>query len=86
MISMNLFPELLMIITILLFILDIANRGTGPIKLANMNFFPDIMVIITILLFILDIVTKGKYRTRPVALTTLSIGLIIGIIYVLAVS
>jgi len=43
-----------------------------------------LVTIFTIILFILDFATRGKYRTRPVALITLAVGLIVGIIYVLA--
>ena len=43
-----------------------------------------LMTIFTIILFILDFATKGKYRTRPVALIILAVGIILGIIYVLA--
>ena len=43
-----------------------------------------LVTIFTIILFILDFATRGKYRTKPVALITLAVGLILGIIYVLA--
>ena len=43
-----------------------------------------LVTIFTIILFILDFATRGKYRTRPVALITLAVGLILGIIYALA--
>ena len=49
-----------------------------------MDLFPASIVIIIIILFALDFETKGKYRTRPVALRILVIGIIIGIIYVVA--
>jgi hypothetical protein len=50
-----------------------------------MDLFPlSIIIIITIILFASDFQTKGKYRTRPVALIILAIGLILGIIYALA--
>ena len=49
----------------------------------NMNLIY-VLIIGTIILFILDFATKGKYRTRPVALITLAIGLILGLIYALA--
>jgi hypothetical protein len=45
---------------------------------------PLVVVIGTMIMFILDFATKGKYRTRPVALIILVIGLILGLIYVLA--
>lgn len=45
---------------------------------------PLVVVIGTMIIFILDFATKGKYRTRPVALIILAIGLILGLIYVLA--
>ena len=38
-------------------------------------------LIVTIIIFILDFATKGKYRTRPVALIALAIGLILLLIY-----
>ena len=48
-----------------------------------MDLFPAVIIIIIIILFIQDFKTNGKYRTRPIALITLVIGIIIGIIYVL---
>ena len=50
----------------------------------KMDLFPLSIIIVTIILFAMDFQTKGKYRTRPVALIILFIGLILGIIYVLA--
>ncbi len=43
-----------------------------------------LVTIFTIILFILDFATRGKYRTKPVALITLAVGLPLCIIYVLA--
>jgi len=43
-----------------------------------------LVIIFTIILFILNFATREKYRTRPVALITLGVGLILGIIYALA--
>ena len=54
------------------------------ISMTKMDMFPASIIIITIMLFALDFATKGKYRTRPVALIILVIGIILGIIYVLA--
>ena len=54
------------------------------ISMTKMDLFPASIIIITIMLFALDFATKGKYRTRPVALIILVIGIILGIIYVLA--
>ena len=47
---------------------------------------PLVVVIGTMIMFILDFATKGKYRTRPVKLIILAVGLILGIIYALAAS
>ena len=52
--------------------------------MTKMDLFPVSIIIVTIILFALDFATKGKYRTRPVALIILTIGILIGIIYVLA--
>jgi len=54
------------------------------ISMRKMDMFPVSIIIVTIILFALDFATKGKYRTRPVALIILTIGIILGIIYVLA--
>ena len=51
-----------------------------------MDMFPLSIIVVTIILFYLDFATKGKYRIRPVAVIILIIGIIIGIIYVLACS
>lgn len=48
------------------------------------DFVALLVTIFTIILFILDSASKGKYRNRPVALITLAVGIILGIIYVLA--
>ena len=58
---------------------DLINIGVLP-----QDFVGLLVTIVTIILFILDFATGGKYRTRPVALMTLAVGLILGIIYVLA--
>ena len=52
--------------------------------MAKIDLFPALIIILTIILFTLDFATKGKYRTKSVALIILVIGIIIGIIYVLA--
>ena len=51
------------------------------ISMRKMDLFPVSIIIITIILFYLDFATKGKYRTRPVALIILAVGIILGIIY-----
>ena len=52
----------------------------------KLDLFPLSIIVVTIILFYLDFATKGKYRTRPVALIIFVIGLILGLIYVLASS
>ena len=58
---------------------DLKWSGVLPQDVASL-----FVTIFTIILFILDFATGGKYRTRPMALITLAVGLILGIIYVLA--
>ena len=76
--NMNLIYALGIIITILLFILDVATRGI-PITLANIKIL-DLSLIAMVFLFILDFATKGKYRTRHMTLILLAVGLILGTI------
>ena len=52
--------------------------------MTKMDLFPALVIIVTIIVFILDYATKGKYRTRSGVLITLAVGLILGMIYVLA--
>jgi len=54
------------------------------ISSTKMDLFPALIIIVTIILFILDFTTKGKYRTRSGVLITLAVGVILGIVYVLA--
>lgn len=76
-----------MILIAILTILDIVTRGI-PITRANITPL-NAMSIVAIILYVLDVATKGKYitgkyRSRPLALIVLAVGLLLGIIYVLA--
>jgi len=89
MINMKPIHTLGMILIAILTILDIVTRGL-PITWANITPL-NAMFIVAIILYVLDVATKGKYitgkyRSRPLALIALAIGLLMGIIYVLVFS
>jgi len=85
-VNAKLIPALGMILIAILTILDIVTRGF-PITLANITPL-NAMFIVAIILYVLDVATKGKYitgkyRSRPLALIALAVGLLLGIISVL---
>jgi len=45
--------------------------------------FATLIITITVVSFILDIVTRGRYRSRKLAVAIFTIGVILGLIYVL---